>query len=65
MTILNLVESIPGPSLTTRVVSMFDQWWCGLFTHDTVRKCQGTRMFLACVKCGHESTGWTITPRVR
>ena len=34
---------------------------CGLHGHDTLLQFEEDRMFLRCVSCGHETSGWELT----
>jgi hypothetical protein len=36
---------------------------CGLQGHDPLLQVSGGRMFLRCTSCGHETPGWTTSPR--
>jgi hypothetical protein len=36
------------------------QAFCGLHGHDTMLQFEQDRMFLRCVSCGHESSGWEL-----
>ena len=39
----------------------FRQMLCGLHGHDTLLQFEEERMFLRCVSCGHETSGWELT----
>jgi hypothetical protein len=47
------------------VVARFTDWLpqflCGLGGHDSMLQFEHERMFLRCVSCGHETTGWELT----
>jgi len=36
---------------------------CGLGGHDPLLQVDGSRMFLRCSSCGHETPGWTTSAR--
>jgi hypothetical protein len=36
---------------------------CGLQGHDPLLQVSKGRMFLRCTSCGHETPGWTTSPR--
>jgi hypothetical protein len=36
---------------------------CALSGHESYRHFEKNRVYLRCVACGHESTGWTIDTR--
>jgi hypothetical protein len=36
---------------------------CGLQGHDPLLQVSEGRMFLRCTSCGHETPGWTTSPR--
>jgi hypothetical protein len=45
-------------------MSVFDrvrQAYCGLHGHDDLLHFEHARMYLRCVSCGHQTTGWEIT----
>lgn len=44
-----------------RIVDWLRQATCGLHGHDTLLQFEQDRMFLRCVSCGHETTGWELT----
>jgi hypothetical protein len=37
------------------------QAYCGLHGHDSLLQFEQDRMFLKCVSCGHETSGWELT----
>lgn len=37
------------------------QAYCGLHGHDSLLQFEQERMYLKCVSCGHESSGWELT----
>jgi hypothetical protein len=43
-----------------RMLDRVREAFCGLRGHDSLLKFQRDRMFLKCVSCGHESTGWDV-----
>jgi len=45
------------------MVDRVKQMWCGLHGHDALLQFEQDRMFLRCVSCGHETPGWTTSPR--
>jgi hypothetical protein len=45
----------------TSVLDRVRQAYCGLHGHDNLLQFERDRMFLKCVSCGHESTGWEIS----
>jgi hypothetical protein len=44
-------------------LSRFDRFICGLRGHDHVLSFERDRIFLKCISCGHESTGWGWSDR--
>ena len=44
-----------------RLTERLRQMLCGLHGHDTMLQFEQERMFLRCVSCGHETTGWELT----
>lgn len=47
--------------VVARVADRVRQLLCGLHGHDTLLQFEQERMFLRCVSCGHETTGWELT----
>jgi hypothetical protein len=45
----------------SRFTERLRQLLCGLHGHDTMLQFEQERMFLRCVSCGHETTGWELT----
>lgn len=44
-----------------RLTERFRQMLCGLHGHDAMLQFEHERMFLRCVSCGHETSGWELT----
>lgn len=44
-----------------RLMDRLRQALCGLHGHDTLLQFEQDRMFLRCVSCGHETSGWELT----
>ncbi len=49
------------PGVMARLLDRVRQALCGLHGHDTLLQFEQDRMFLRCVSCGHETTGWELT----
>ncbi len=47
--------------VVARLLAWIRQALCGLHGHDTLLQFEQDRMFLRCVSCGHETTGWELT----
>jgi hypothetical protein len=47
--------------MVTRLTDWLRQLLCGLHGHDAMLQFEHDRMFLRCVSCGHETTGWELT----
>jgi hypothetical protein len=45
----------------SRFTERLRQLLCGLHGHDTMLQFEQDRMFLRCVSCGHETSGWELT----
>jgi hypothetical protein len=45
----------------SRVTERLRQMLCGLHGHDNLLQFEQDRMFLRCVSCGQETTGWELT----
>ncbi len=45
------------------VIDRIGQLLCGIQGHDEMLEFDGTRMFLRCLNCGHESPGWDVRRR--
>lgn len=45
------------------VLDRLGQLICGVQGHDEMVQFDGTRMFLRCVHCGHETPGWDVSRR--
>lgn len=43
-----------------RLMERLRQLFCGLHGHDTMLQFEQDRMFLRCVSCGHETSGWDL-----
>ncbi|HZR23842.1 MAG TPA: hypothetical protein VFA59_09660 [Vicinamibacterales bacterium] len=43
-----------------RFMERLRQLFCGLHGHDTMLQFEQDRMFLRCVSCGHETSGWDL-----
>jgi hypothetical protein len=43
-----------------RLMDRIRQMYCGLHGHDTMLQFAQDRMFLRCVSCGHETSGWEL-----
>src|SRR5262245_36548761 len=43
------------------VAEKLRQFLCGLHGHDTLLQFEQERMYLRCVSCGHETSGWELT----
>ena len=50
-----------SPAVLDRIVQLL----CAMQGHDEVLEFDGTRMFLRCVNCGHETPGWDVPRRQR
>lgn len=48
-------------SVIARLMDRLRQAFCGLHGHDTLLQFEQDRMFLRCVSCGHETSGWELT----
>ena len=44
-----------------RMMELLRQMLCGLHGHDNLLQFEQDRMFLRCVSCGHQTTGWELT----
>lgn len=44
-----------------RLMDRLRQMFCAVHGHDTLLQFEQDRMFLRCVSCGHETTGWALT----
>jgi hypothetical protein len=42
------------------VLDKISQLLCGIQGHDEMLEFDGSRMFLRCVNCGHETPGWDV-----
>jgi hypothetical protein len=49
--------------LAKRVVDRAREIFCGLHGHQHLLQFQHGRMFLRCLSCGHESSGWELNAR--
>lgn len=49
--------------MTTRLRA----WWCVAVNggHEFYRAWSSDRLYQRCVLCGHETTGWDVTPALR
>lgn len=45
----------------TRLTERLRQVMCGLHGHDALLQFEHERMYLRCVSCGHQTTGWELT----
>jgi len=45
----------------TRLTERLRQIWCGLHGHCALLQFGQERLYLRCVSCGHETTGWELT----
>jgi hypothetical protein len=45
----------------TRLTERLRQVMCGLRGHDAMLHFEQERMYLRCVSCGHQTTGWELT----
>lgn len=70
----NLAHTAEQPIPSAPEASSVRTWWsrasrslssamCGLSGHDPVLQVDGTRMYLRCTTCGHETPGWTTSGR--
>jgi hypothetical protein len=53
---INVEEGLGG-----RLFERVRQLFCGLHGHDTMLQFEQDRLFLRCVSCGHETSGWELT----
>ena len=60
-------EISPRPELTPqaqwvgeRVLDRVQEIFCGLHGHEHLLQFQQDRLFLRCLSCGHESSGWEL-----
>ena len=44
-----------------RLLERIRQLICGMHGHDTLLHFEHDRMFLRCVSCGHQTSGWELT----
>jgi len=49
------------PGVFARLTERLRQAVCGLSGHDTLLQFGRERLYLRCVTCGHETTGWELT----
>jgi hypothetical protein len=56
-------ERPPDADVHDAVLDRLGHLICGLQGHDEIIQFDGTRMFLRCVNCGHETPGWDIGRR--
>jgi hypothetical protein len=49
--------------MSTDLVTLARQFFCGLHGHDNLLEFGRGRLSLKCVSCGHESPGWEIKSR--
>ena len=47
--------------IVSRVSERVKRVMCALHGHDNLLQFEHERMYLRCVSCGHESTGWALT----
>ncbi len=57
----NAIQVHADTGMMARVGDKLRQIVCGLHGHDTMLQFEQERMFLRCVSCGHETTGWELT----
>jgi len=50
-------------NLLSRATRSIQTALCGLQGHDPLLQVSEGRMFLRCTSCGHETPGWTTSPR--
>jgi hypothetical protein len=44
-----------------RLLERIRQLICGMHGHDTFLQFEHDRLFLRCVSCGHQTSGWELT----
>jgi hypothetical protein len=57
----NAIHVDADTGVIARAAEHLRQLLCGLHGHDTLLQFEQDRMFLRCVSCGHETTGWELT----
>ena len=59
---LHAANTIPVDiGVFARLAERVRQTLCGLHGHDTLLQFEQERMYLRCVSCGHETSGWELT----
>jgi len=59
---LHVAHAINGEEgFGARLLERIRQLICGMHGHDTLLHFEHDRMFLRCVSCGHQTSGWELT----
>jgi hypothetical protein len=54
-----------APCTMTSILQRVQRMMCGLHGHETVLHFEPHRLSLQCLRCGHETTGWSLLPESR
>ena len=49
----------------TKLLERLREFACAMRGHETVLHFEPDRLALRCLSCGHQTPGWTLTPRHR
>jgi hypothetical protein len=55
--------TIQAPRVADGVLHQAREMFCGLRGHEHMVQFQQGRMFMRCLLCGHESSGWELNQR--
>jgi hypothetical protein len=60
-----VTDIVESPYVTEWVLVRIREMFCGLHGHEHLVQYERGRMFLRCLVCGHESSGWKLDPTGR